>query len=57
MLLHRRGDVAVEVERDPDPAVAEALRDNLRVDALTEQERGSAVAEIVEADAGDGCSL
>lgn len=44
------GDVAVQVDRRADPAVAEHLRYDFRANALAEQERGGRVPEIVKAD-------
>jgi hypothetical protein len=43
--------VAVEVDRGGDLAVSELLRDDLRVHALAEEQRGGGVAQVVEADA------
>ena len=47
---HRRGDVAVEVERDRDRRVAEHLGNDLRMHAATQEQRRGGVAQIVEAD-------
>ena len=45
--------MAVEVQRDADAGVAEALLNHLRVNARCERERGRRVSEVVEADSGN----
>jgi hypothetical protein len=50
LLLERRDRVAVDVQRHPDVAVAQALADDLRMHAGLEGEGGVGVAQVVEAD-------
>ena len=49
--LHRRRDVAVEVEGRADASVAQHLGYDLGVYALTQQERSGGVAQVMEANA------
>jgi hypothetical protein len=54
--LHGGSDVGVQVQGDADLAVAEQVAHDLGVHALTQQQRGAAVAQVVEADAGQACA-
>jgi hypothetical protein len=47
-------DMRVEVKRDADFRVAQALARDLGVDAGRQQVRGVSMPQIVEADAGQG---
>lgn len=51
LLLHPRDDMAIDVQRHADRRVAEALLDDLGVNALLEQEGGVGMAQVVEPDA------
>ena len=46
--LHRRRDVRIQVQGDADLAVAEQVAHDLGVHALTKQQRGAAVAQVME---------
>ena len=48
--MHRRRHVAVQVEGDADLGVPEQLGDDLRVDALPEQQGSGGISEVMEAD-------
>ena len=50
LFLHRRDGVRVGVERDRDGGVAEALTDDLGVDAGLQGQGGVRVAQVVQAD-------
>jgi hypothetical protein len=55
--VHGGGDVGVQVQGDADLAVAEQVAHDLGVDALPQQQRGAAVAQVVEADAGQASAI
>src|SRR5579863_3701231 len=50
--LHRVGNVAVQVKRDPHRRVTESLRSDLRMHATGEQLSRVAVPQVMEPDAG-----
>jgi hypothetical protein len=56
-LLHRRGDVAVDVHRRRDGAVAEAFLDDLGVLAELQQQRRVRVPQPLEGEAGKALDL
>lgn len=57
VMLHRRRHMRVQVERDGDVGVAEHFADDLRVDAGSEEECGSGVTKVVEAQLRKSCAL
>ena len=54
VLLHSGQDVRIEVQRDPDLGVPQPFTGDLRMDAAAQHVRGMGVAQIVEADTGQG---
>jgi hypothetical protein len=53
VLLHGRRRVAVDVERDSDARVAEALLHDLGMDTDAERQRGPCMPKIMESDTGE----
>jgi hypothetical protein len=51
MLLHVRQDVAVDAKRHGHIRMTEHFGDNLWVDTVAQQERGSGMAQVVKANA------
>src|ERR1700676_4870893 len=54
VILHPRHHMRIQVQRDPDLAVAKALTGHLWVDTVRQHVSGMGMAQIMEPDAGQG---
>lgn len=57
MALEAESDVGVDADGDADVGVTEEFLDDDEVDALFQEQGGSGVAEIVEADGPESCRV